>query len=67
MRKLQMRESIFSLAFAVNLSNKKLNEFDVPEACRPSRMTRAEVNLTAMFCAFCQLFVSLLLLSDFIS
>ena len=30
-------------------------------------MARSEVNLTALFCAFCQGFTSILLLQDFIS
>lgn len=51
-RHLSMRESIFSLAFAANLKNSFLDKQGVPEECRPSSMQRAEVNLTAMFCAF---------------
>lgn len=67
LRQLKMRESIFSLAFAVNLRNSKMDEFEVPEECRPTKMSRSEVNLTALFCAFCQLFTSWLLLKEFIS
>ena len=37
----------------------------VPVQCRPSSLVRAEVNLTALFCAFCQAFTSYLLLVDF--
>ena len=65
-RHLQMRESIYSLAFAANLKNSFLDKQGVPEECRPSSMQRAEVNLTAYFCAFCQIFTSLLLFQDFI-
>lgn len=57
-----MRESIYSLAFAVNLKNSVLDNLDVKEECRPTAMLRSEVNLTALFCAFCQGFTSLLLL-----
>ena len=62
-----MRESIFSLAFAVNLKNETLKEKeDISEVCRPDTMLRNEVNLTALFCAFTQLFTSYLLLGEFI-
>lgn len=67
LRQLKMRESIYSLAFAVNLKNSKMDELgDIKEECRPSAMMRSEVNLTALFCAFCQGFTSILLLQDFI-
>ena len=67
LRQLKMRESIYSLAFAVNLKNSKMDELgNIKEECRPSAMMRSEVNLTALFCAFCQGFTSILLLQDFI-
>ena len=64
LRQLKMRESIYSFAFAVNLKNSKLEELrkDNPQESRPTSMIRSEVNLTALFCAFCQGFTSFLLL-----
>ena len=62
LRMLKMRESIYCLAFSVNLKNKKMDELGIKEECRPSAMMRSEVNLTALFCAFCQGFTSILLL-----
>ena len=66
LRTLQMRESIYSLAFAVNLKTSKLEEFGISDEAHPNSMTRAEVSLTAVFCAFCQGFISWLLLNDFL-
>ena len=65
-RTLVMRESIYSLAFAANMQNTFLQSKKVPSNCRPTTMQRAEVNLTAFICAFCQIFTSILLLQDFI-
>ena len=53
LRQLQLRESIYALAFATNLSYERLEMLGVPEACRPKAQMRAEINLTALFCAFC--------------
>ena len=64
-----MRESIYTLAFAVNLKNEELDNYpraDVPDESRPTQMTRIEVTLTAFLCAFCQGFCSWLLLQDFL-
>ena len=71
LRRLAMGESIYSLAFAVNLTGKAMNEVEcgdkigIPDSCRPSSMARAEINLTAIFCGFCQIFTSYLLLLSF--
>ena len=61
-RTLAMRESIYSLAFAVNLKNKKMEELKVRDECRPNSLLKSEVNLTALLCGFCQIFTSWLLL-----
>lgn len=64
-RILKMRESIYNLAFVVNLKNEAMDEMDMPEESRPTAATRFEVNMTALFCAFSQAFTSYLLLQDF--
>ena len=61
-----MRESIYALAFTVNLKNSVLEEHNVPEECRPSALQRIEVTVTGFLCAFCQLFVASLLLQEFV-
>ena len=61
-----MQESIFSLAYAVNISHKELDRLAVPIESRPTHMARIEVNLTAFLCVFCQGFCSWLLLQDFL-
>ena len=63
-----MRESIYTLAFAVNLKHTELEKYrpEVPVESRPTPVIKIEVILTALICAFCQGFCSLLLLNDFI-
>ena len=51
-RSVQMRESIYSLAFASNLKNKTLDDLDLPSETRMTKAVRFEINITAFFCAF---------------
>lgn len=64
-RILKMRESIYNLAFIVNLKNEAMDDMDMPEESRATSAIRFEVNVTALFCAFSQAFTSFLLLQDF--
>lgn len=64
-RILKMRESIYSLAFVVNLKHDAMDDMGLPEESRPTSAIRFEVNMTALFCAFSQAFTSYLILQDF--
>ena len=69
LRELTMRESIYGLAFFVNLKHDQIasDQYEIPEESLPSALTIFEVNLTAFLCVFCQTFTSILLLQDFLS
>ena len=66
-RILSNRESIYNLAFLVNLENDKFEKMEVEEKIRPTEFQKKEVTMTAFFCIFCQVFISVLLLMDFMS
>ena len=67
LRKLPATESIYSLAFIINLNDEAMDHVEcgdrmgIPQTSRPTAMSRAEINLTAVFCGFCQMFTSYLL------
>jgi hypothetical protein len=50
----------------MSFKKSKFDEWEVPMACRPHKTSRSEVQLTALFCAFCQLLTSSLLFKEFV-
>ena len=68
-----MSESIYSLGFVAQLTREGMDKLalvsddsKIEEGSRPTSLQRSETFVVALFCAFTQSFISLLLFRDFV-